>query len=630
MTLVEVVSVLALLVRPLAVVVSFPVLLVRLLPALVSPLVAVVRLLAPVVALLAMADRELVVDVRASGGGGQIAWRRSFNLAGATRSGMRRSALKREATLSRLLSETLGERRDFVRVLEWNFEEPPFFLECEYGGCDLERWAEQGGRLHKLPLERRLKLFARVAEAVAAAHSAGVLHKDLKPSNVLIDDADGDIRPRLTDFGNARLLDPHTLGAHGITALGFTETQGSESLSGTLFYLAPEILKGQPPTTRSDIYALGVMLYQIVVGDLRRPMTARWDADVEDELLRGDIAEAADGNPAQRLSDARDLALRVCSLDQRHAELRARKAAAERAAQAERTASRALARRPWMIAAGASLSLGLALTAFLYLRARTAQEQSAQQAAAAHETLAFVTDDVLGQADPYNAAGGRSVTLIEALRQAEGAVDKRLGHSPEARARVHLTLGKAYQNLGEDKRSREQLAAGLREAQSIQPAPVELLHQIRILQGDGAINEEKPEQAWILYSAAYDDDHAHFGIGNSLTLEARMSQGWARHRQGQELEAYTISDEALRAAEALRPRDDLLIDDIHWDLAEIDSGLARWADAQRHIEAAMAHTEAAFGKDSSRLLWQHCTVAYKFEISGAEFESVPRWSKGDP
>jgi eukaryotic-like serine/threonine-protein kinase len=94
--------------------------------------------------------------------------------------------LKREVTVGRFLLATLGDRVDFVRVLEWNLENPPYLIESEYGGSNLAMWAEQNGGLAQIPLSVRISIVADVCKAVAAAHAAGVLHKDLKPANVLV------------------------------------------------------------------------------------------------------------------------------------------------------------------------------------------------------------------------------------------------------------------------------------------------------------------------------------------------------------------------------------------------------------------------------------------------------------
>jgi len=96
--------------------------------------------------------------------------------------GERLVALKREATLARVLRESLGPREDLARVIDWNFETPPFFLELEFGGQNLIEWAAEDGRLRELPLQDRLALFLQLADIVADAHGVGVLHKDLRTS----------------------------------------------------------------------------------------------------------------------------------------------------------------------------------------------------------------------------------------------------------------------------------------------------------------------------------------------------------------------------------------------------------------------------------------------------------------
>src|SRR5579872_7097227 len=82
--------------------------------------------------------------------------------------GVRLKGLKREVTLARFLKESLGDRQDFVRVLEWNFETPPFYLESEYCGQNLEEWAESQGGLDRVPFDTRLAMLIEAAQAVAA------------------------------------------------------------------------------------------------------------------------------------------------------------------------------------------------------------------------------------------------------------------------------------------------------------------------------------------------------------------------------------------------------------------------------------------------------------------------------
>src|SRR6202162_2332873 len=83
--------------------------------------------------------------------------------------GARLKGLKREITVSRFLRESLGDRPEFVRILEWNFETPPYFLESEYAGANLAEWAEMQGGLSQTSSDVRIRLFVDVAKAVAAA-----------------------------------------------------------------------------------------------------------------------------------------------------------------------------------------------------------------------------------------------------------------------------------------------------------------------------------------------------------------------------------------------------------------------------------------------------------------------------
>lgn len=272
-------------------------------------------------------------------------------------------ALKREVTVFRFLRESLGDQAKIVRIFEWNFATEPYFLESEYGGMNLAEWAEGEGGLSSIPLQRRIRVLLDIARAVAAVHGVGVLHKDLKPANLLI----GDGEVRLADFGSACLLEQSRLRALGITSLGMTQTAALQSttLTGTLMYLAPEVLSGNAATAQADVYALGVMLYQMVVGDFRKPLSPGWEEDVSDPLLREDIAAAVSGDLARRLKSPMELADRLDHLDQRRIERDRVEAIRQRQEISERRRTDARVRRPWIVLACMAL---VALAASLYLR----------------------------------------------------------------------------------------------------------------------------------------------------------------------------------------------------------------------------------------------------------------------
>jgi serine/threonine protein kinase/Tfp pilus assembly protein PilF len=127
-----------------------------------------------------------------------------------------------------------------------------------------------------LDLRQRLALFAQVCEAVAYAHGRLVVHRDLKPSNILVT---GDGKVRLLDFGIAKLLD-HDAGT------GETELTRLGGRAYTLHYAAPEQIRGEPISTQTDVYSLGVVLFELLTG--HRPYRLRRGsaAEVEEAILQ--------------------------------------------------------------------------------------------------------------------------------------------------------------------------------------------------------------------------------------------------------------------------------------------------------------------------------------------------------
>ena len=353
--------------------------------------------------------------------------------------------LKREITLFRLLRQQLGNAAPVAEILDWNLEEAPYFLEMRhYPQGSLLDWAKAAGGLLQLPMRARLQMFLQLADAIAAVHGVGVLHKDLKPANVLMaNEAEAEPTPLLADFGGGGVLADDLIANAGITRLGFTRRLDSAE-QGTVLYLAPEVLEGQPLTLKSDVYALGVMLYQLCIGDFKKPIAPGWEQGIDDPLLREDIAATAEGNPTLRIASAAALAERVRNLDARReqqldvarkAELAEQTKAQIKAAQLR--LDRLKVRRKWMLA---TMAIFLAGTVVAALFAWRTQQANARTQAA----MQFLLDDVFGDFS-LKQGPAKQMTVNSLIERAARRVDERFPASDVAgRAQAYSALWGLY------------------------------------------------------------------------------------------------------------------------------------------------------------------------------------------
>jgi serine/threonine protein kinase len=359
-------------------------------------------------------------------------------------------ALQREITLFRLLKETLGDRDDIARILDWSFDEAPYFIESAYtAGGSLIDWAADQGGLDTIELETRLEIVAQVATALAAAHSVGVLHKDVKPANVLLtSDPRGDVYAQLGDFGIGAITETGRLAEIGITAMGMTVEASASPFAapdGTRLYMAPELLEGKPATVQADIYALGVMLYQIAVGDLTRALAPGWERDIDDEILRADIASAVDGDPQRRPGSAAQLAEKLRTLETRRLEAEARRLEREEAERAHAALAQARRRRKVLAIAAAVLLLFAGTVTVQSLRIVREARAAAVAGKTAQQVSGFLVD-LFEVADPYTSPG-REVSAREILDRGKDKIDQ-LAAEPEVQATLLHVMGVVYGNIG--------------------------------------------------------------------------------------------------------------------------------------------------------------------------------------
>ncbi|MBV1775545.1 winged helix-turn-helix domain-containing protein [Burkholderiaceae bacterium DAT-1] len=389
-------------------------------------------------------------------------------------------SLKREATLARVLQENLGARRDFVQIMDWHFETAPFFLESEYGGENLLNWSLEPAHLDALDQDERLSLFRQIGQAVAAAHSVAVIHKDLKPANVLISQGKAGWQLKLVDFGSGRLTDPERLRDLGLTQMNGPQTLLADNVSGSVLYMAPEILRGDAVSEASDVFALGVMLYQLVVGDLRRPMVPGWEREITDPILCGEIARATDGDPALRTASVRELLNRLADLPARHAEREREVAAQLEQARDRESAARARQRRPWVFGTIAALTLGLATTLYAYVQLQHSEKRLQHQNHTVDALNRFLADELIGGASP-GLIGHPDPTVREVMLRAAGKIDSPGTHYGEGvHARLHAAMQRAFNRTEEYLQAIRQAELALAALAKIsEPDPV-LIDEVRL------------------------------------------------------------------------------------------------------------------------------------------------------
>jgi serine/threonine protein kinase/tetratricopeptide (TPR) repeat protein len=365
----------------------------------------------------------------------------------------------------------------------------PYFVMELIDGVPITEYCDRA----RLSIRQRLELFVPVCQAVQHAHQKGVIHRDLKPRNVLVTVYDGKAVPKVIDFGVAKAagqkLTERTL-----------ETQFG-SVIGTVQYMSPEQAEpGQADVdTRSDIYSLGVILYELLTGTT--PLQPARGAGLLD-LLRA-VRESEPPRPSTRLGTSGELPAvaakrgaepkRLVGLVRGDLDWIVMKCLEKDRARRYETAD-ALARdvgrylsvepveacppsrvyrlrkfarknHKLLLAAGAFLLLltaATAISAWLAVRATLAErkadseraqavaekERANEQAEVAEAVNKFLNGDLLIQASTEHSPD-RDLKLRTVLDRAAERVDERLASQPLAAARIHKTLGAAYQSLGE-------------------------------------------------------------------------------------------------------------------------------------------------------------------------------------
>ena len=365
--------------------------------------------------------------------------------------------LPRAAQMRPGLAERMARERDLLASLSHphiaqlhdaglSAQGQPYLALELVAGEPIDRYCKR----NSLSLRARLQLFLQVADAVAHAHAQLIVHRDLKPSNLLVDSA-GQVK--LLDFGIAKLLGASEPADSTLTR------EGPRPM--TPDYASPEQVAGLPVDTRSDVHALGALLFELLTGQRPHRAARPGAAAVEDAILhadaprasevappehrralRGDldtiVAKALKKKPADRYPTVQALAEDL----QRHLQRRPVLARPDSVAY---VLQRLVARHRMVFGVAALAGVALFGGAGLALWQAQRADQERQRAS---DVKDFVTR-LLRDASPYHGGDPSKVTMLDLLRQARTQLDAGLIVQPEVRAELHGVVGEALMSFGD-------------------------------------------------------------------------------------------------------------------------------------------------------------------------------------
>jgi serine/threonine protein kinase/tetratricopeptide (TPR) repeat protein len=567
-----------------------------------------------------------------------------------------KAGMDTDAVLARFEAErqalALMDHPNIARVFDAGATEQgrPYFVMELVRGESLSEYCDK----HKLDVPQRLELFLPICHAIQHAHQKGVIHRDLKPTNILITIVDGRPVPKIIDFGIAKAL------STPLTDRTLHTVHGQ--LVGTPTYMSPEQAErtGLDVDTTSDVYSLGVVLYQLLCGklpfdsyDLGRlgpeqfarmireiepPPPSAHLSEVDEDIveiarrrrtdpwrlahaLRGEldwiVQRAMEKDRTRRYQTAHDLALEI----QRH--LRDEPVEASPPSAAYRF--RKFVRRHRVgiglagvivlavIAAGAALSYALLESNEQRAQARAAQQES--------EVVTRFLSDMLSAATP--GLMGREVSLREVMDWAGPRIEQEFGGKSPIEAALHLTLGAAYRELGEHDAARAHLERGYElRLSTLGPRDLATLDALREL-GQLQHYEGNYDLAESTFTTVLRERRAQVGDDARPTLAALHDFATIRLRQERDAEVVALLEDGLRRATvALGGRDDLTRR-IANDLAIVYQGTGRYEEAEDLYVESLRIDEERFGRYHPDTLASQQNLGSLYRELGRFEEALP-------
>lgn len=458
------------------------------------------------------------------------------------------------------------------------------------------------------PIRGVLEIMAVIADAVQHAHQRGVIHRDLKPSNILVD---ANNLPHILDFGLAKLERPTPVdakaGTHAISISG--------QFMGSVPWSSPEQAAGNPDNidSRTDVYSLGVILYQLLTGKFPYDVTGGLKATLDHittsiptlpRTLRHEIDN--DLSTVLNRALAKEPERRYQSAGELSADLRAYLAGeliAARRDSAWYTLRRTMRRYRIIAIAGvcvlAATVVGLLVSLLALNEARTqrrhAQAQTTIATGQAQRSRALYTfvSNMLTAADP--GIDSRDMRVVDVLDDASTSADATLAGQDEARASVRSLLSTAYRNLGEYDKSLHEADLGIAIFAGKEAETSEELLLLKVAKAATLTDLEHIDEARLLATQASDTAHSLYGDDDARSIEADATLAVVLDFEGKVAQAEKLKRDVWSRSERVFGKESREALTAAGNLGHTLYTAGKFDETIELLEDVIARSEAAFG-----------------------------------